>query len=249
MKSLLQLESFARPVIASLGATTLVLVQHSLFSQVSNSLFFIIAFAAMTIVMLVCEHLFNRLVHCRKMRRLAMGDRDIEGHWVDVSVDLRTNTITGYGIITIYYEDGNYRISGRSYDLADNLVGSFASEHLLFTGSKLRYAYRVRYAKSTKPGAEGYCECDFNVGNGLLSDYVAKFFKSISSKQFWSIGKRLDSIVGRPLPDGRPSEVDAIVQSLSRNNKVPQNFIPIRSKPKTQEFSGNESNQSNAVAG
>ena len=131
----------------------------------------------------------------RSIRELILGNRNIEGVWVDTVFD-ENDQIIGGGIVNIKFEKSTARIDGinYSYDNSNQTCkrsSSFYSTMANFADHTLEFTYLYRN-KEENYHAPGYGRFDFLFNNnGKFNEYEGYFFVSNSNTKRTVISKRI----------------------------------------------------------
>jgi hypothetical protein len=130
----------------------------------------------------------------RTVRRLLMGDEDIEGYWLDVV--FQSDGVVSGGVVNIYYEDGLYKIEGRDFDETGVWRGWFATELSLYDSRYLSFKYRSIRPGATEDGT-GHGQYNFTSGGAhRLTHFFGYFFEDRNARRFYLYGERLSDFVG-----------------------------------------------------
>jgi hypothetical protein len=109
------------------------------------------------------------------LRSRLLKDDNIEGLWCDVSEEPETGRIAHVAIFRVYYDEGDFKVSGSSYDGSGKRLAIW---HSLITGYSertLKYVYSSQTLIEPEKGVEqGYAQLTFGLPpNSYNGEYHA----------------------------------------------------------------------------
>src|SRR5690242_960943 len=144
MRRLKRLHDWWRAAIASMSVLLGIVVHRSV-ETIPLQAQFVIGFFVIAIVVHAAEVALLALIdNARWLRRLILGDRFVEGLWVEVVHDQpedQQSKIKYGALLSITFSDGELSISGDVYDaLSGGPVGAFSSRRVVFE-EEFAYVY------------------------------------------------------------------------------------------------------------
>jgi hypothetical protein len=167
------------------------------------------------------------------VRKLIMGNINIEGEWLDLV--FKSDVLFGGAYIHIYYEDGEYKIDGRNFGGENIWLGWFGTEMSRYAGTRLAYKYRGMRLVDLQD-VTGHGEYNFSADSEMkLTNFAGFFYEDKAQERYYTYGERLASYL--PNPEQRrdrtkPEKLPALVLQFIADRKgvlpVPSNLKGLR---------------------
>ena len=165
MKRLDKFRSSYQLLVASISSIISVLVVDYLSvylpsKTISTAIMLIIIVSAITIATVVMERLID---NSSWLRKAILREQFIEGFWGDVSAEKKDGHIAQGALLHIYYEDGDIKVSGISFDIQGNKIAAFNSVNTTLLDRTLYYLYNTQsiYAPSFSETGVGQLAFDY----------------------------------------------------------------------------------------
>lgn len=168
----------------------------------------LVAFAAVLVILgiYLLEYLASLMIeHAQFLRRWIMGENFVEGVWVDI-VQTHTSDDTTFsgGIFEIFFQGGELRVSGSSFDETGRKIGTFNSNFVHYADWSLSFHYHkgVWAAKDTP---DGYSHYHFNPDKPRPDSFDGFYIPKDGASINRVVGNQLDPSV-RKLTDKQKGE-------------------------------------------
>ena len=143
------------------------------------------------------EYAASRLIDWIKpLRRWIMGEKFVEGFWVDI---VRTDSSEGVGysggILEIYFQKGELLVTGDTFDETGKKIGNFHSDFVHFVGWDFSYHYyKGVYAEQSTP--DGYSSYHFKPRKPCPESFEGFYLPENANSINRVVGEKLESEVG-----------------------------------------------------
>lgn len=190
MKRLDRFRSLYQLLVASISSIISVLVVDYLSAyfpskSVSTAIMLIIIVSAITIATAVMERLVD---NSHWLRRVILRDHFVEGFWCDVSVERTSSRVVQGALLHIYYEDGEIKISGISFDMEGNKIAAFNSTSATYLEKTLYYLYNTQSIYAPSFSETGFGQLAFD---HPPTSYTGFFVDFASGTMFRVEGERV----------------------------------------------------------
>jgi hypothetical protein len=124
----------------------------------------------------------------RSLRRLAMGEYDIEGIWLDVVIS--SDKVVGGGFVVITFKKGMYVLEGEDFDKTGKFVGNFETTLSRYDEDELDYKYRIMKRDNGEKTGHGIYRFH-RAGSRKVWNYDGFFLEDQQSGRYYTYGERL----------------------------------------------------------
>ena len=233
MKKLNKLREFWRASVASISIL-LGMVVHRFVETIPLEIQFVVGLLAVGLIVHLSEIVLTALIdNAPSLRRAILGDRFVEGLWVEVVHDQRDgeSAEVKYGaLLSIAFAEGELSIAGDVYDAESGTpVGAFSSRRVVFE-DEFSYVYDQIVRTQISMRQVGFGLLFFGRGTGRPTTFNGYFVDPNFPRPLGVYGKRLDDkLVAKLRSDHKEKRVQ--VMNFVKEYKETSTTTAVPGKP------------------
>ena len=147
------------------------------------------------LVLVVLVDVFVRLVlvNSKSFREAIFRDKNIEGYWYNIAVDMAKGEIREVAVITISFENGSMKLDGILHSQEGHRIGHFHGDFVRYSGRQLDYIYSRGVRHKNREDGRGYGRYDFAREKPHPLSFEGHFHDQSLQTEIAIFGKRVSS--------------------------------------------------------